>query len=42
MSDKQLRWEYIKTEIRGFTLQYSSKTNKAKREFKLKLEKRSI
>ena len=39
MSDKQLRWEYIKTEIRGFTLQYSSKINKAKREFKLKLEK---
>ena len=39
ISDKQLRWEYLKTEIRGFTLQYSSKKNKAKREFKLKLEK---
>ena len=39
MIDKQLRWDYIKAEIRGFTLQYSSKKNKAKKEFKLKLEK---
>ena len=39
MSDKQLRWEYIKTEIRSFTLQFSSRKNKARREFKLKLEK---
>ena len=39
LSCKQLRWEYIKMEIRGFTVQYSSKRNKAKRELKLKLEK---
>ena len=39
ISNKQLRWEYIKTELRGFTLQYSRKKNQAKKEFKLKLEK---
>ena len=37
--DKQLKWEYIKTEIRGFTIQYSSRKNKAQRDFKMKLEK---
>ena len=39
MTNKHLRWDYIKTELRGFTLQYSSRKNKEKKEFKLKLEK---
>ena len=39
IEDKQLKWEYIKTEIRGFTIQYSSRKNKAQRDFKMKLEK---
>ena len=39
LSDKHVRWDYIKTEIRGFTIQYSSRKKKEKREFKMKLEK---
>ena len=39
MEDKQLRWEYIKMEVRDVTLQYSRQKSKAKKEFKLKLEK---
>ena len=39
MNDKQLRWDYIKTEVRSYTLQYSSKKNKEKKAHKLKLEK---
>ena len=39
MVDKQLKWDYIKLEIRGYTLQYSFKKNKERKELKLKLEK---
>ena len=39
MNDKQLRWDYIKLEIRGFTLKYSFKKNKERKELKMKLEK---
>ena len=39
MSDMQLRWDFIKSEIRGYTIQYSSRKLKERREFKLSLEK---
>ena len=39
MNDKQLRWDYIKLEIRGFSLKHSFKKNKERKEFKIKLEK---
>ena len=39
MVNKHLRWDYIKSQIRGFTLQYSSKKHKERKEYKLKLEK---
>ena len=39
MDNKCLRWDYIKTELRGYTLQYSSRKNKEKKEFKLKIER---
>ena len=39
MIDKQLRWDFIKSEIRGYTIQYSSRKLKERREFKLSLEK---
>ncbi len=38
MIDKQLQWDYIKTEIRGFTLPYASRKNKERRELKRKFE----
>ena len=38
MHDKQLQWDYVKTEICGFTVKYSSFKNKQRREFKQKLE----
>ena len=37
--DSQLRWDYIKSEIRGYTIQYSAKKLKERKELKLKLEK---
>ena len=39
MTDKQLRWDFIKSEIRGYTIQYSSMKIKERRDFKLSLEK---
>ena len=39
LTDRHLRWDYIKTEIRGFTIQYSSRKKKEKKEFQMKLEK---
>ncbi len=39
MADKQVRWDYMKYKIRDFTVRYTSKLYKEKREFKLKLEK---
>ena len=39
MLDKQLRWDFIKSELRGFTVQYSARKGKEKREFKLSLER---
>ena len=39
ITNKHLRWDYIKTELRGFTLQYASRKNKEKKELKLKIEK---
>ena len=38
MSDKHLQWDYIKAEIRSYTVQYSSYKNKQRRAFKQKLE----
>ena len=38
MIDKQLQWDYIKAEIRGYTMQYASHKNKERRQFKKKLE----
>ena len=39
MTNKQLRWDYIKMEIRGLTLKYSFRKNKERRELKTNLEK---
>jgi exonuclease III len=38
MVDKGLRWDYIKTELRGYSLKHSFKKSKEKREFKSNLE----
>ncbi len=38
MEDRQMRWDYIKTELRGYTVKYSSQKNKERREFKCNLE----
>ncbi len=38
MIDKHLQWDYIKTEIRGFTLPYASRKNKERQELKRKFE----
>ncbi len=38
MIDKQLRLDYIKTEIGGFTLPYASRKNKERRELKRKFK----
>ena len=39
MTDKQLRWDFIKSEIRGYTIQYSTRKVRERKEFKLSLEK---
>ena len=36
--DLQMRWDYIKTEVRGYSVQYSSHKNRERKKFKAKLE----